>query len=334
MVDYSNFANRNEFLTAYEKSKVTINIAVRSNCGRTTGDDFDEAYNLFYLCDENILTEYDGDNNLQYQQKIVLKQVAGNTYKVVKVVYDTGNRDEDNPLVDDASSSTDVTLDWTHAITIVYPIDIVSLYGDIEGKYITIPDEKMTATIPSGDENIDQVNEFIARFKDQPYTDYTEATIVDVPSNVWSGSPVRTLNIANYVNFGGANGQNYYYLCDNNIVSNNSLRYQYKILLQYDSNKHAYKIVLTDKATAGINTAANNAHAIANPSYAFLNSITVSVGQYIVFTVLDGDILPENCVNELLISLSSDLLRYLLNKEILIFMLKFTMRVNWDKVKY
>ena len=94
-------------------------------------------------------------------------------------------------------------------------------------------------------------------------------------------SNIETLG--EYSNTGLASG---IYFCDTAVTSNNSLRWQYKALLQYDSSLNAYKVVAVDGATAGINTVATNAgvtwtHAIASSSIKV--NTQYNVGDYIIF---------------------------------------------------
>ena len=86
-----------------------------------------------------------------------------------------------------------------------------------------------------------------------------------------------------YDNVGGAAGT---YLCDTSVTSKNSLRWQYKVLLQYDSELNAYKVVCLDAAKASANSAASTAgvtwtHALSNASSNISTQYTV--GQYIYF---------------------------------------------------
>ena len=100
---------------------------------------------------------------------------------------------------------------------------------------------------------------------------------VSVPSH-----PIKQLDITAYTNDGNTKGT---YICNKGIMPGFSLRWQYKILLQYDSeNPGWYKVVAVDAAKATVNDAASNAgvtwtHALSNSS----SNITtlVSVGQYL-----------------------------------------------------
>jgi len=94
-------------------------------------------------------------------------------------------------------------------------------------------------------------------------------------------SNIETLG--EYSNTGLASG---IYFCDTAVTSNNSLRWQYKALLQYDSSLNAYKVVAVDAATAGANSVATNAgvtwtHAISSSSTNVTKQYTV--GEYLVF---------------------------------------------------
>ena len=100
------------------------------------------------------------------------------------------------------------------------------------------------------------------------------------------GPATTTLNISSYDNTGNASGS---YFCDTSIKTYNSLRWQYKVLLQYDDAKKAYVVVAIDAAKASAADAATAAgvtwtHAIANSSQNICNMFTL--GQLIV--------LPEN----------------------------------------
>lgn len=86
-----------------------------------------------------------------------------------------------------------------------------------------------------------------------------------------------------YDNVGGADGT---YLCDTSVTSKNSLRWQYKVLLQYDAELNAYQVVCLDAAKASANNAASAAgvtwtHALANSKSNISTQYTV--GQYIYF---------------------------------------------------
>lgn len=102
---------------------------------------------------------------------------------------------------------------------------------------------------------------------------------------------VQTLHIYNnaYSNTAVEN-----YLCDTSVPTNNSLRWQYKALLQYDSTLNAYKVVCLDAAKASANDAATAAgvtwtHAIANKQVNITTMFTL--GQYVIFekTPVSGD---------------------------------------------
>ena len=87
--------------------------------------------------------------------------------------------------------------------------------------------------------------------------------------------------ISTYDNVGGASGT---YLCDTNVTKTNSLRWQYKVLLQYDEALNAYKVVCLDAAKASAANAASAAgvtwtHALSNSG----SNITTQfeVGQYV-----------------------------------------------------
>ncbi len=102
-----------------------------------------------------------------------------------------------------------------------------------------------------------------------------ESYYEEVPAHVNS-----TLNLSIYDNVGNASGT---YLCDTSIVSKNSLRWQYKILLNKVGNGW-YEIVAEDAAKAAINTAASNAgvtwtHALSNAGSNITTQFTV--GEYI-----------------------------------------------------
>ena len=101
----------------------------------------------------------------------------------------------------------------------------------------------------------------------------------------------KTISLGKYDN-GGLEPNIYF--CDKGVLPNNSLRWQYKILLSYDAELNAYEVVATDAAKASANNAASAAgvtwtHAIASAD----SNITtlVYVGQYVVLSrdVVLGD---------------------------------------------
>ena len=88
---------------------------------------------------------------------------------------------------------------------------------------------------------------------------------------------------ATYSNSGLASG---IYFCDTGVLSNNSLRWQYKVLLQFEESSNAYKVVAVDAAKASANNAASAAgvtwtHAISSSSSNIATQYTV--GYYIIF---------------------------------------------------
>ncbi len=103
----------------------------------------------------------------------------------------------------------------------------------------------------------------------------------------WPGAAAsNTINISTYSNTGGASGT---YLCDTGVTKNNSLRWQYKILLNYHADLDLYEVVAVDAATASAANVASAAgvtwtHALANANTNI--STYASVGQYIA---LDKD---------------------------------------------
>ncbi len=106
-----------------------------------------------------------------------------------------------------------------------------------------------------------------------------------LPKEYANFNPLYTFNVTTYSNTGNASG---IYLCSNAVVSNNSLRWQYKILLKYISAIDAYEIVATDAAKKSANATAEDAgvtwtHALASSSTDMTNQ--VFVGQIISLSV-------------------------------------------------
>ena len=98
----------------------------------------------------------------------------------------------------------------------------------------------------------------------------------------FQGEPAGTIAVGCYSNTGLASG---IYFCDNaGVTPNNSLRWQYKLVLKYDAEKDAYLVVAADAAKASATSAAGSAdawtHAIASASVDV--STYATVGQYIV----------------------------------------------------
>ena len=98
---------------------------------------------------------------------------------------------------------------------------------------------------------------------------------------VINGDSKKDIQISKYDNTGLAEG---IYFCDKGVIPHNSLRWQYKILLKYNSNLNAYEVVAVDAAKASANNAAAAAgvewtHAIASAGTDV--STYVAVGQYI-----------------------------------------------------
>jgi len=141
-------------------------------------------------------------------------------------------------------------------------------------------------SIPSGSYgDINLYAKFVELPKYQLNMNLNEGELDDSYYGVYSiGDPQVSLDISTYDNSGNASGT---YLCDKSIVPNNSLRWQYKILLQYDASLDAYKVVCLDAAKDTANNAASAAgvtwtHALSNSS----SNITtlVTLGQYIVLS--------------------------------------------------
>lgn len=89
---------------------------------------------------------------------------------------------------------------------------------------------------------------------------------------------VKTININTYSNTGGASK---IYFCDSSVTKNNSLRWQYKILLKYNELINAYEVIAIDAATKRADSVVTGwTHALASASINI--STYVSVGQYIV----------------------------------------------------
>ena len=107
-----------------------------------------------------------------------------------------------------------------------------------------------------------------------------------------TGDLVKSMTLSKYDNTGNASG---IYFCDTSVTSMNSLRWQYKILLQADENGW-YKVVAVDAATASVNSVATNAgvewtHALASSETNI--STYASVGNYLYLpsvSVGDSDI--------------------------------------------
>ena len=92
------------------------------------------------------------------------------------------------------------------------------------------------------------------------------------------GDPVFGISIGCYDNTALKDG---IYFCDRErVIPNNSLRWQYKILLSYDATIDAYKVVAVDAAKKGANSLGVEwTHAISSSKTDV--STYVSVGQYI-----------------------------------------------------
>lgn len=301
MVDYSASQYRSEFLAEYEKSKVTINIAIYNNHALASGN-MSETINILYFCDTSVYTV--GDNSLRWQYKILLNKVDDDTYKVVAI-------DNATASANNVASAAGVT--WTHAIATAYTIDIVALYSDLLNKYLLINDDDV-ATVNSN------YTQFIEDFKNQTYAGGFSATITEEPPlRGWVGDPVNATPISilrYYNNSSSIDGQhNKIYLCNTAVVpvydsngtlisGNNTLRTQNKVLLQYDSSKQAYLVVAkaTGSADVSAKELATNAgvtwtHCIA--SSAENVTLLANVGQYIIFTNNNGDVLAGDSLEAL-----------------------------------
>lgn len=106
-----------------------------------------------------------------------------------------------------------------------------------------------------------------------------------LPKEYVSDTPTRTISVTTYDNSGNAEGT---YLCSTAVTSSNSLRWQYKILLQYNATIDAYLVVATDAAKKSANAVASDAgvtwtHALSNSSINI--STYATVGQYIILSV-------------------------------------------------
>ena len=141
-------------------------------------------------------------------------------------------------------------------------------------------------SIPSGSYgDINLYAKFVELPKYQLNMNLNEGKLDDSYYGVYSiDDPQASLDISTYDNTGNASGT---YFCDTSIVSDNSLRWQYKILLQYDDSLDAYKVVCLDAAKASANNAASAAgvtwtHALSSST----SNITtlVTLGQYIVLS--------------------------------------------------
>ena len=106
-----------------------------------------------------------------------------------------------------------------------------------------------------------------------------------------NGNPSTSMDLTAYSNDGETAG---IYICDTGIIPSYSLRYQYKILLEYDAELDAYEIVAVDAAQKGISDVANDegviwTHALSSSS----KNITTLVnrGQYIV---LDSELVLDS----------------------------------------
>ena len=113
--------------------------------------------------------------------------------------------------------------------------------------------------------------------------EYTLSFVLNGGSGIFiNGNPSTSMDLTAYSNDGGTAG---IYICDTSITPSYSLRYQYKILLEYDAELDAYEIVAVDAAKRGIDDAASEegvvwTHALSSSS----SNITTLVnrGQYIV----------------------------------------------------
>lgn len=114
---------------------------------------------------------------------------------------------------------------------------------------------------------------------------YEEVTVTfDANGGVLSPSVVNgvsTFTVSSYSNTGLASD---IYMCDTGVLTNNSLRWQKKILLKYNSEYDLYEVVVVDAATASANNAASAAGV--TWTHAFAGSATVaSAGQYVYLDV-------------------------------------------------
>ena len=144
---------------------------------------------------------------------------------------------------------------------------------DSEGNPVT--------TFPGYDENITDVIEYTATWE-AIYATVNVTYDVNGGALPMSYDPnAKTASV--YDNVGGASGT---YLCDTSVTSKNSLRWQYKVLLQYHEDINAYEVVCLDAAKASAANAATAAgvtwtHALSNSGENITTQYTV--GQYILF---------------------------------------------------
>ena len=96
-----------------------------------------------------------------------------------------------------------------------------------------------------------------------------------------NGAPTKVIDIAYYDN---SALKDKIYFCDTGVSKNNSLKWQYKILLKYDATINAYEVVAVDAATSSTSgLGVEWTHAISSASVKTLSTYA-SVGQYIVLS--------------------------------------------------
>lgn len=123
------------------------------------------------------------------------------------------------------------------------------------------------------------------------FIEYTLSFVLNGGSDKVIKGSFSTMDLTAYSNDGETAG---IYICDTNIMPSYSLRYQYKILLNYDAELDAYQVVAVDAAKRGISDVASEegvvwTHALSSST----SNITtqVNLGQYIV---LDSELVLDS----------------------------------------
>ena len=165
MIDYSDATNRARFLNAYEKSKYTIRIADYNNSALISGGYTGaELINIWYLADKLILNE----NNLRYQNKILLKYISDDIYQVI------------GTDVKVSSSATNIVTtlqdQWTHVIATASAADYQDFLDNLEGKYIKID----PLDIAAGPSKVSLYQTIYSNIKSFTYDRGFEVQILDI----------------------------------------------------------------------------------------------------------------------------------------------------------
>ena len=176
-------------------------------------------------------------------------------------------------VIDKSEATKSITKTLTDSETLPSPFKS----GDPFVGWKSSVDQTVSKTYPGYSKNPGDIT-YTAVYESE-YSDYSSVAVTFNTNGGTMSASSNSFAVSSYSNSGLADG---IYMCDTGVLPNNSLLYQWKLLLTYDSSVNAYKVVLSDPATVSAkSTSVTWEYALTSGTGKIDVSKYASVGNYI-----------------------------------------------------